>query len=45
MKRWIHASTETIVKNKVNEKSRQTGYQLAGKYINKYKKAMKVLAQ
>lgn len=45
MKRWIHAATKDSDKRKVKNSSQQLGYDLAGPIMQKYKKAMKVLAK
>lgn len=44
MKRWIHSSIKHSSKRKIKNSSQQLGYDLAGPIMQKYKKAMKVLA-
>ena len=45
MKRWIHTSTKYNDKRKLKNSSQQLGYDLAGPIMQKYKKAMKMLAK
>ena len=45
MKRLVHTPTKYSSKRKLKNSSQQLGYDLAGPIMQKYKKAMKMLAK